>query len=210
MITSSWLVIQLKPVRWVEARRLTQSRPKGWLVLGLIVLWVLFVLFGAVLVLGIRRMKPTAEVLRRDGGPGIVAFEMARTNERARQIFSTWGPAGKTAARSNTHWDFAFVVGYGGVLATAWLLCRGPLRDDVWSWLGPASLAFAAAAAVAALCDAAEDIALLAMLRRPEASDVNVLAHAAFGFALVKWVVALIVAACLLPALAGAFVALLG
>lgn len=196
------------PSGW--ARPIPIDLPKGWLVPSSCVLGILFGCFAVTLGLGSVMMKGTAEVLRRYGGPGVIAFELARTGARVKQIFSAWGPDGKAAAINNTKWDFAFLIGYGGSLATAWLLCRGPLRDDIGSWLGPVSLVFAAMAVLAMLCDVGEDVALLAMLHKPEDSDLNLLAGVAFGFSFAKWLLASIVIAGLLPAavtaLATAFV----
>jgi hypothetical protein len=108
-------------------------------------------------------MAPTEITLRRRGGQGIVAFELAGTPERAAALCARWGPQGRAAARRQLHLDYAYMLTYGviGVLLTAaatdrW---RGPYRPTTIGAL----VAWAQVAAVAS--DAVEGTALLGVLR---------------------------------------------
>lgn len=165
-------------------------------------LWIAFAIFAALFAGASAAMFPTARVMRRLGF-GIVAFEMARTQARVREIFAAWGAEGRAAARVNTHWDYLYLVGYGGSLATGWLLCRCELRDNHGTWLDVVTIALAAAAVIAAGCDVVEDIGLLAMLSAPE---VGRTARVTYWFAWVKWRLVIVSGALLLPAAAWAIV----
>jgi hypothetical protein len=59
--------------------------------------------------------------MRRTGGPGIVAFELAGTEARATQIMASWGERGRRAARTSLRLD-GYAASYG--ILTALLIDR--------------------------------------------------------------------------------------
>jgi hypothetical protein len=115
--------------------------------------------------------------MRRTGGPGIIAFELAGNDVRAQQIMTAWGDDGRRAARRSLQLDFGYMATYG--VLTAMLVNRARLR------LGhPAAVCLAVAPAVAG--DAREGIALLNVLAGKE---IDVQAHRARRAAIVKFAV---------------------
>jgi hypothetical protein len=93
--------------------------------------------------------------LRRTGGPGIIAFELAGTASRAEAMMARWGPDGRRAARLSLWLDFGYMLSYGAL--TAELLDRTRRHRG-----HPAVLPALAIAAVAG--DAIEGISLLKVL----------------------------------------------
>src|SRR5215207_2692360 len=54
-----------------------------------------------------------------EGGPGIVGFELAGSEERAREIRAEWGPDGRDAARLSLWLDYLYLALYGAFWALA-------------------------------------------------------------------------------------------
>jgi hypothetical protein len=74
----------------------------------------------AAAVAGQLRMFLTLERrMRRAGGPGIIAFELAGTPERARDMLDAWGADGRAAARRSLWLDFPFPATYAPLQALA-------------------------------------------------------------------------------------------
>jgi hypothetical protein len=57
--------------------------------------------------------------MKRTGGPGIIPFELAGSTERSRQIMSTWGTEGQSAARMSLLLDYLFPATYAPLQALA-------------------------------------------------------------------------------------------
>jgi hypothetical protein len=114
----------------------------------LVILTALFVGYTGVM-LSIERR------LRRTGGPGIIAFELAGTAHRAEAMMARWGPDGRWAARLSLWLDFGYMLTYGA-LTTA-LVDRARRRRG-----HPAVLPALAIGAVAG--DAIEGVSLLHVL----------------------------------------------
>jgi hypothetical protein len=93
--------------------------------------------------------------LRRTGGPGIIAFELAGSESRAEDMKAAWGPEGQRMARLSLWLDFGYMLTYGAM--TAVLLDRTRRRRG-----HPAVLPALAMGAVAG--DAIEGISLLSVL----------------------------------------------
>jgi hypothetical protein len=55
--------------------------------------------------------------MRRTGGPGIIAFELAGNATRAGQIMNSWGHVGQRAARWSLRLDFGYMLTYGTLTA---------------------------------------------------------------------------------------------
>lgn len=118
--------------------------------------------------------------LQRTGGPGIVPFELAGTETRAREIQTAWGPRGQHLARTSLRLDFGYMLTYG---ANAALLVDAARRkrDD-----SPAVLGLVIGAVA---CDAAEGISLLNVI---EGRRVAVNAVRARRFAVTKFALLLL------------------
>lgn len=115
--------------------------------------------------------------MRRSGGPGIVAFELAGSAVRAQRIMNTWGDGGRRAARRSLQLDFGYMATYGAL--TALLVDHARTRLD-----HPAAVCLGVVPAVAA--DALEGVALLNVLA---GDDIEVNVRRARGAALVKFAV---------------------
>ncbi len=99
-----------------------------------------------------------------EGGPGIVGFELAASEERAQDILIEWGEDGRDAARLSLWLDFAYLATYGAFWVLATLATRDLASRRGWrrlTRLGPAAVALAVAAPV---LDAAENTCLLLVL----------------------------------------------
>lgn len=105
-----------------------------------------------------RRMRAT-------GGPGIVGLQLARDPEQAMGVLAAWGPAGRQVARLQTWVDFGYLKTYGftGVCA-AELLRRRSSEGSGWERTGHVVRWLPA---VAATCDAIENVLLLQTLSSP-------------------------------------------
>ena len=55
--------------------------------------------------------------LRRTGGPGIIAFELAGSESRAGDMMAAWGPEGQRMARLSLWLDFGYMLTYGALTA---------------------------------------------------------------------------------------------
>jgi hypothetical protein len=109
---------------------------------------------GAVLVVLDTRMTDA-------GGPGIVGFELAGSEDRAAEILADWGDQGTDAAKASLWIDYAYIVAYGTFLVLAAWATRDLAEDrgrPRMAALGTAVIPFAAAAAT---FDAIEDVGLL-------------------------------------------------
>lgn len=115
--------------------------------------------------------------MRRSGGPGIIAFELAGNASRAEDIMARWGGDGRRAARLSLWLDFGYMATYG--VLTALLVDRARRR-----WDHPAGVAAAVLVAVAG--DAAEGVSLLRVLR---GTRIGVHARRAQVAALIKFAV---------------------
>lgn len=98
------------------------------------------------------------------GGPGIVPFELAWSSERAAEILAEWGEGGQDAARLSLWLDFPFLAAYAGFLTLAVLAVRDAASArGRFRYARPAT-AIAALPAIAAACDAVENVNLLLVL----------------------------------------------
>lgn len=115
--------------------------------------------------------------MRRSGGPGIIAFELAGSASRAEDIMTRWGSDGQRAARLSLWLDFGYMATYG--VLTALLVERARRRRG-----HPAGLPAAVLVAVAG--DAVEGVSLLRVLR---GTHVGMHARRAQVAALIKFAV---------------------
>lgn len=115
-------------------------------------------------VLQLRAFLQLEAQMKRTGGPGIIAFELAGSPGRAREIVETWGAQGTDAARRSLWLDYLFPPTYAAVQALA---CSSAI--DGFAARGRRSLASAGgpiawAQPVAAGFDFVENTALLGVL----------------------------------------------
>jgi hypothetical protein len=102
--------------------------------------------------------------MRRNGGPGILGFELAGTNGRVDEIFEMWGGDGRDAARRSLLIDYGVLAAYTPMMAG---LCRRTAarlrrrRRVGLAGLGPT---LAAGQVAAGALDVVENTALLAAL----------------------------------------------
>jgi hypothetical protein len=95
------------------------------------------------------------------GGPGIVGFELAGTEERAAEILAEWGDDGTDAAKASLWLDYAYIVAYGTFLVIAAWVTRDQAVQRGWDRMASLGLAVIPFAAAAAAFDAIEDVGLL-------------------------------------------------
>src|SRR3954452_6714648 len=95
------------------------------------------------------------------GGPGIVGFEFAGTQDRAAEIRADWGDRGTDAAKASLWIDFAYIVAYGTFFVLAAWATRDLAEQRGWTRMAALGLAVIPFAAAAAAFDAIEDVGLL-------------------------------------------------
>jgi hypothetical protein len=98
------------------------------------------------------------------GGPGIVPFEVAGNQERAREILAQWGPEGRSAARASLVIDYPFLLAYASFYALACTALAGALGRRGFGWLSSVGMRLAWGALAAGAFDAVENAALLGVL----------------------------------------------
>jgi hypothetical protein len=126
---------------------------------GLIISAVATLAIGAVLIVLDARMMDA-------GGPGIIGFEFAGSEDRAAEILADWGDDGTDAAKASLWLDFAYIVAYGTFLVLAAWATRDLAKARGWRRMtafGTAVIPFASAAAA---FDAIEDVGLLLAVDR--------------------------------------------
>ena len=96
-----------------------------------------------------------------DRGEGIIAFELARTPERANEIITEWGEEGRSAAKTSLYLDYPYLVFYGLFLAGACAVVSRRAEALGWQRVAAIGVLLAWASLVAAWSDAIENIALL-------------------------------------------------
>ena len=95
------------------------------------------------------------------GGPGIVGFELAGTQEREAEILADWGDRGTDAAKASLWLDYAYILAYGTFLVLAASATRDLAERRGWARMASLGLPVMAFAAAAAAFDAIEDVGLL-------------------------------------------------
>ena len=97
-----------------------------------------------------------------EGGPGIVGFELAGSEETSRDILAEWGSEGRDAARLSLWLDFPFLISYGAFFTLAVAAVRDAARRRGWRRLSTSGVVFLPG--LAAGFDALENIGLLLAL----------------------------------------------
>jgi hypothetical protein len=130
------------------------------------------------------------------GGPGILGFELAGSEQRAAEILADWGDEGQDAARLSLWLDFPYLVAYGAFLAVASLALGDAAARRGRARLARLARPAAAAAAGAAAWDVAENVCLLIVLGGAGGATAPLLAtiFASAKFALLAAVLAYVLA----------------
>jgi hypothetical protein len=119
---------------------------------------------GIATVLILLAMSPADGRMKDTGGPGIVPFEVAGSQDRADEIMDEWGDEGQDAAREQLWIDFGFLIAYGTFLTLAIAAVRDRARSRGLRRLAAAGAFIAGFGAIGAGCDAIENICLLLTL----------------------------------------------
>ena len=109
-------------------------------------------------------MSPAEDRMQETGGPGVVSFELAGSQDRADEILAEWGEDGQDAARESLWIDFGFLLAYGTFLTLALAAVRDLARDRGWRRLARVGGAAVSFGALAAAFDALENVCLLLTL----------------------------------------------
>jgi hypothetical protein len=122
---------------------------------------------GALLVAELVQLTAFArleQTMKRTGGAGIIAFELAGRPERARALMERWGPEGCQAARKSLLLDFLFPPTYAGFQALACHASSDALAAQGRVRLSAAGPAIAWCQVAAAASDYVENVSLLLVL----------------------------------------------
>jgi hypothetical protein len=98
------------------------------------------------------------------GGPGIIGFEVAGSQDAAREILSDWGRKGHDAARLSLWLDYPYLIANAIFLTLAVRAIRDGARRRGWATTAWAGGPIAALPSLAAGFDALEDVGLLLAL----------------------------------------------
>jgi hypothetical protein len=95
------------------------------------------------------------------GGPGIVGFELAGSQDRAAEILADWGDDGIDAAKASLWIDYAYILAYGTFLVLAAWATRDLAEARGWRRMAAFGTAVIPFAAAVGAFDAIEDVGLL-------------------------------------------------
>ncbi len=102
--------------------------------------------------------------MKASGGPGILAFELAGSPERAERMLDKWGERGQRAARTSLLLDFPYPATYALLHCLACTAAGERHRERGRTRLATAAPALAWAQLAAALFDYVENVSLLLVL----------------------------------------------
>jgi hypothetical protein len=126
--------------------------------------WHGLIASGAATLLLLLAMSPSDGKMKDHGGPGIVPFEVAGSQDRADEIMDEWGDEGQDAARESLWIDFGFLAAYGTFLTLALAAVRDRARLRGLRRLAAIGGAIVGFGAIGAGFDALENICLLLTL----------------------------------------------
>ena len=102
--------------------------------------------------------------IKESNGPGIVSFEVAGTEEHAKDILEDWAANGRDDARVSLYVDFAYLVAYAVFLAIGCTIASERLARRGMSRLARIGPLLGWSMFAAAMFDVIEDVALLRVL----------------------------------------------
>jgi hypothetical protein len=160
---------------------------------GLIASAAASIVIGVVLIVLDARMMDA-------GGPGIIGFELAGSEDRAAEILADWGEDGTDAAKASLWIDYVYILAYGTFLILAAWAIRDLARARGWPRMAALGSWVMALAAGAAAFDAIEDAGLLLAVDRHGGAFAPRLAQicASLKFALLAVTIAYLLAGLLL------------
>jgi hypothetical protein len=123
----------------------------------LISIGIAMVMFDVVILILDQKMKDA-------GGPSILGFEFAGSEQRAAQIMAEWGDSGRDYARWSLWIDFGFMLSYGAFFTLAAIATRDFARENGLRGLAAVGIVAPLCAASAAIFDAGENVFLLLTL----------------------------------------------
>jgi hypothetical protein len=123
----------------------------------LILVGVAMVAFDIAILLLDQKMKDA-------GGPSILGFEFAGSQQQAAKITAEWGASGRDYARWSLWIDFGFMLSYGTFFTLAAIATRDFARENGLRRLAVVGIVAPFTAASAAIFDAAENVFLLLTL----------------------------------------------
>jgi hypothetical protein len=98
------------------------------------------------------------------GGPSILGFEFAGSEQQAARVMTEWGPSGRHYAHWSLWLDYAFMASYGTFFALAAVATRDYARKGGLRRLAAVGAVAPIAAIAAASFDATENVFLLLTL----------------------------------------------
>jgi hypothetical protein len=119
---------------------------------------------GIATVLLLLAMAPADQRMQDTGGPGIVPFELAGSQDRADEIMGEWGEKGQDAAKESLWIDFGFLLAYGTFLALAAAATRDLARSRDWRRMARIGVVAVYFGVLVAAFDAFENTCLLLTL----------------------------------------------
>ena len=119
---------------------------------------------GTASVILLLAMSPAEQRMKDAGGPGVVSFELAGSQDRAEEILSEWGEDGQDAARESLWIDFGFLVAYGIFLTLSLAAVRDMAGERGWRRLAAIGAVVVSFGALGAAFDALENTCLLLTL----------------------------------------------
>jgi hypothetical protein len=136
-------------------------------------------------------MLPAEQRMTDTGGPGMIPFELAGSQERANEILGEWGEEGQDAARESLWIDFGFLLAYGLFLTLALASIRDLAGERRWRRLAAIGAVVVYLGALVAGFDALENACLLLTLGEAGAAfPVAAAIFAACKFALLAAAIA--------------------
>jgi hypothetical protein len=102
--------------------------------------------------------------IRDSGGPGIVSFEVAGTQDEAQEILEEWGEEGRDDARVSVLVDFAYLIAYSVFLAVGCTIASERLGRRGMRRLAGIGPLLGWSMFAAAAFDAIENVAMLRVL----------------------------------------------
>ena len=124
------------------------------------------------------------ELMWREGGPGIIGFELAGSRDDAQDILAEWGGGGRDAARASLLVDFLYLVTYATTLVLGIRAAGAAAGRRGWDRLARFARRGWVVPIVAAGFDVGENVTLLAQV---EGADGAAWPVAALVFATVKF-----------------------
>ncbi|HEU5142015.1 MAG TPA: hypothetical protein VFU04_02545 [Solirubrobacterales bacterium] len=119
---------------------------------------------GVVALAFLLAMSPAEQRMTDTGGPGMIPFELAGSQERADEILGEWGDEGQDAARESLWIDFGFLLAYGVFLTLALAAVRDLAGERGWRRLTAIGAIVVYFGALGAGFDALENVCLLLTL----------------------------------------------